>query len=449
MKKLLGILLSVLLTVYFISCSAGSPEPPEQAEAGKGFTVESDVASILSWNEQSISRVVAGDPIVGVLLQFDEGDSFRIEFIDELRYNGDGMAYNYILHVPEMIAEIYKEGGGHNPESGNPFWWYMSTYFNLSMQEFKDSYYKALNFLIGKVGQTLPLPEVGKVKNNWTSSYDEDLDLVEPIEIEEKTLTLIDPDPQTVLNDISITHQNNGPFTQGDGYGDIIDRAFYISPKGTLYYPMALADVYEQYKGEYRLNGNPLWMYSETYFDISLSDVKIHGIDILIDKLRQAESLPYPTVEAYKEEANNPEEDDLSMFEEYFNRKYEFLGVESSVEVTDEFIPARKTSSQLTGDLIGNKENYEKCWNTFSIVDDNGPKIYYPVVLDYLYMEYSGMNHTSGDALWWYLECYFSEDNLTFERLEEDGLGILMKFLIEKGELPFPSLEDYSEKLDK
>ena len=457
-KLLVAFLFSIILTTSFVSCSTESPKPPVQAEdgvsSGEGFTVESNIASISSWNEKSISRAVAGDPLVGVLLVFDEEDTFRIEFITgELRYNGDGMAYNYVLHVPRMIAEIYKEGGGHNPESGNPFWWYMSVYFDLSMQEFKDSYYSALNLLIGKVGEMLPLPEIEKVKDNWTSSYEDDLEIVKPENIEDRTLVLIDPDPSTELKGTSITHQNDGPFTQGEGYGDIIDRAFYISPEGTLYYPMALADVYAEYKGEYKLNGNQLWMYSETYFGISLSDVKINGIGMLIEKLREQKgNLPYPTVEDYRNHEANPEEDDLSMFENYFDKKYDHLAVEQTVEITDDFISERKFDSQLTGDLIGEKDNYEKCWMTFSIVDDNGPKIYYPVVLDYLYMEYSEKNHTSGDALWFYLECYFSDYELTSKKLEEKGLGILMKFLIEKGEkgeLPFPSLGDYEERLGK
>lgn len=124
-----------------------------------------------------------GEDIVGVLLAFHNGKStkkdengfikndpyaFYIEELDYIGYNGDGMGYNYILYIPSVIQDVYEEAGGVNPYSGNPFWWYMKTYLNMSLPEIVDDYEDVIDFLL-RNGKKLPYPKVEDVKGHWSS----------------------------------------------------------------------------------------------------------------------------------------------------------------------------------------------------------------------------------------------------------------------------------------
>ena len=71
------------------------------------------------------------------------------------------------------------------------------------------------------------------------------------VSLEDKTvgegrLILVDADPQSDSDRLSVASQSTGPFVTLDGYGDIIRRAFYINPDGMLYFPMELVDVYHR-----------------------------------------------------------------------------------------------------------------------------------------------------------------------------------------------------------
>ena len=63
----------------------------------------------------------------------------------------------------------------------------------------------------------------------------------------------------------------------------------------------ALGAAYNEYKGEETTSGDPLWKYLATYFGIYLAQVKEQGLQIAIDALTEAETLPYPSAEDYRQ----------------------------------------------------------------------------------------------------------------------------------------------------
>ena len=111
------------------------------------------------------------------------------------------------------------------------------------------------------------------------------------------------------------------------------------------------------------------------------------------------------------------------------------------------YIGSLTFSSQLSGNLIADSANYEACWTTFSI-SGNG-KLFYPVILDKVFMEYTGRDMTSGDALFLYVQCYLGDcgfqnnDDLN----DETGFEELLNYLIDnKDSLPVPKMYDYVSK---
>jgi hypothetical protein len=101
--------------------------------------------------------------VVGVLLKYtSEGaynatvysrddNTFSIYCLfDRHGFNGDGMEFNYVLYVPRDIRDQYIAGGGFNPDSGDPFWWYMRTYLGLSMQNIAADWPSAIDLLCGR-----------------------------------------------------------------------------------------------------------------------------------------------------------------------------------------------------------------------------------------------------------------------------------------------------------
>jgi len=104
-----------------------------------------------------------GYPVEGVLLKYSsEGDysnsvksrnadGFSVYCLfDQTGTNGDGMSFNYVLYIPQDIQDQFKAGGGANPTSGDPFWWYMSTYFGTSLDEIQNNWPATIELLVGR-----------------------------------------------------------------------------------------------------------------------------------------------------------------------------------------------------------------------------------------------------------------------------------------------------------
>lgn len=448
MRKTLTII-GLLVALLCIACNSDTQLP-----TGDGYSVRSDVESISGVSVQSRGYAEEGDPIIGVLLKFDGDDEFYIEYLNgDIRENGDGMKFNYILHVPEEIDAVYAAAGGDNPKSGNPFWWYMSCYFGLSKKEIENDYDKALGLLLSSQGQTLPTAKVEDFDASWPKSGE----FVEQDDktVDDGTLVLIDPEPESKAGGLWVDSQSTGPFVTVEGYGDIIRRAFYITPGGKLYYPMELVDVYCDYKGEdykYNGSGDPLWKYMETYFDVSLYDARKDMNTAVLQRLREnQESLPYPSVEDYIADDSEPDDPlDLSDYEEFFDKEdYDKLAVDipdvSFADIEDiSFVP------QLSSENAYVPEKREYCWTTFSYrVKNDRLKLYYPMALTQAYYEYTGEYTDSGNPLWTYMKCYFPESQLgDIDYVKQVGYVEVLNFIVEhRDEMPFPDAEYYVEVL--
>lgn len=446
MRRVLTII-GLLVAVLCIACN-----PDTQLPTGEGYSVRSDVESISGVSVQSRSYTAEGEPIIGVLLSFDGDDEFYIEYLDgDIRENGDGMKFNYILHIPAEIDAVYAAAGGDNPNSGNPFWWYMSCYFGLSKKEIENDYDKALGLLLSSQGQTLPTAKVEDFDASWTKSGE----FVEQDDktVDDGTLVLIDPDPEIMAGGyLWVDSQSTGPFVTAEGYGDIIRRAFYITPGGKLYYPMELVDVYCAYKGEgykYDGSGDPLWKYMETYFDVSLYDAR-KDMNTVLQALREKDSLPYPSVEDYIADDSEPDDPlDLSDYEEFFDKEYPKLVVDAP-DMSFSNVEGLPLNAQLFSDDFQNPEKREYCWTIFTVIgEDDRPMLYYPLALTQAYYEYTGKYTDSGDPFWTYMKCYFPDTRLgEIDYVEEVGFAEVLNFIVEhRDEMPFPKVEDYVENL--
>ena len=143
--KLKFCILALFICIIFCACSTGSNEDTQN----EGFySVYKNFGNV-----STRTALQDGEPVVGVLLKHSsEGayneavyskdpNSFSIYCLfDNHGVNGDGMEFNYVLYVPEDIFVKYKEANGKNTDSGNPFWWYMVTYYNLNMDSIQSNW---------------------------------------------------------------------------------------------------------------------------------------------------------------------------------------------------------------------------------------------------------------------------------------------------------------------
>lgn len=324
MKKIIHAFLILISVAAIIVCS----NDPAQAEGNADPTSPppptslrfiSDVDSIEKQETTSAAfRSMddrTGDPITGVMLRYAiapgyDAYTFYLQYLGDGKtaFNGDGMEYNYILYVPEIILDAYSEASGeHNHGQGTAFWVYMDTYMNMSKQEVKENWYEALTILIEEP-DNLPVPAAEDYYSHpWVADkagypLPDDFDIAN---IEEGRIHIIsmqqkDRYPAPTYKNSSM-YNSNFRFRGVSDSSAITENCFYVSSDGCLYYPDALVTAYTEYKGEETTSGDPLWKYLETYFGISLDEVKEQGLQIAIDALTEAEELPYPSAEDYRQ----------------------------------------------------------------------------------------------------------------------------------------------------
>lgn len=170
-----------LLTFLLISCSSNikTPENNIQKHENTDYLV---VLTNLD-DETIVSRAISKElPLKGVALKYYDGSLFQdpsiklenenaffFEYMgeDASYFNGDNMEFNAVLHVPNCIQVAYSDGKGINPNSGNPFWWYMSTYLNKNINEIRNDWIETINFLLSLRSEKLPMPNSEDVTSNW------------------------------------------------------------------------------------------------------------------------------------------------------------------------------------------------------------------------------------------------------------------------------------------
>ena len=437
------IVLSLIVLVLVCSCDPSADTP--STGSASGYTVESNVDRIGSGRAASSSArssYVVGEEIVGVLLQLneDDPDTFCVEYLGdgEIQTNGDGMKYNYILYIPPYIQTAYEEGGGFRPDTGNPFWWYMSVYFGLGMKEIRNDYEYALDLLLDRKGALLPIPSASDVTGDWKSQYsNEDISSIVIPKHKDGDLFFIRYDnhhdqPLTgTLGRLEIAWQSQGPFANQGGaeYKDVVQYGFYFGGDMTLYCPMVLLDAFSEYSEWYDLTDKAFWKYMDTYFYIS--EMKAAGmndhvtvINALINALIEAGQLPIPDVEEYKEDDTKPKADGtfLAGYEEFFYKPGQIVSEIDISKVPDE-ATWKRVESQRENQDIQKYTWYDYCY--FMLSEDG---------------DYDG---DSGSPLWCYLERSCGGPSLDTIRDGDYSLGDIVDFI--NASHPFPFAEDYRD----
>ncbi len=183
--------LFVLLSCVLISCNGevGS----EASEPSKpSAIVNTDPLIVITNLEEDGSYSAKGlgsdaPAVQGVLLKFhkeglydpntsdfSEGlenpNAFYVEYLGGIKTTWYGMEFNYVLYVPDVISEEYDAGGGKNPNSGNPFWWYMQEYYGSSYNVIKNNWESNLDFLLDNASGELKAPSRNDVGGSWSDS---------------------------------------------------------------------------------------------------------------------------------------------------------------------------------------------------------------------------------------------------------------------------------------
>ena len=104
--------------------------------------------------------------------QFRNPNAFYLEYLGSTKETHYGMKYNYVLYVPNIIQTTYAEGKGKNPKSGNPFWWYMQTYYGKDMNMIRNDWPSTLlQLVLNKDGLVMPnSKDVTGSWNGWNTS---------------------------------------------------------------------------------------------------------------------------------------------------------------------------------------------------------------------------------------------------------------------------------------
>lgn len=101
--------------------------------------------------------------------QFRNPNAFYLEYLWEIKENRKGKKYNYVLYVPDIIQTAYIKGEGKNPTSGDPFWWYMQTYYGKDINVIRRDWPSALlQLFLNKDG--LVMPNSKDVTGSWIES---------------------------------------------------------------------------------------------------------------------------------------------------------------------------------------------------------------------------------------------------------------------------------------
>lgn len=404
-----------------------------------GIEANSSITSRTDGADNEASDVVIGEPIVGVLLDFrpaaDYGygaDVCYLHYLGDgiLKDNGEGMMFNYILYCPPIIQKTYYEGRGIDAiSSGNSFWWYMSTYFNLSIDQIKEDWYSALNILLKQ--DELPVPKSSDVQGEWQ----EPLPVLPSISIPE-----FDPKNEIIVlteiySPVTVTMSSYAndpmifsPYGKLGGYDSVVYNAFYISKDGPkVYFPMAILDAYDNHMYS-------MWMYMEDYLGLPKEKVDAEGLQLIVNKLLEASEygtkpLPFP------EGAEG-----LTTLDDYFPEGFSIdLIKDDQLYVIGNYddVSSLITISNYKESPFYGVEGYEKVVSNCFIIGDR--TIYFPKAASEAYEERYGFSgDNTGDPFWSYLRSLGLVQSAVSHTVAE-----ATKLLIEKGTLPYPDISKY------
>lgn len=279
------------LSMLFVSCNGDAASSSLSGQDGNHLVVVSDVSSIGS--EGGGKGVVIGDPIIGVLLKYHrEGTyssdskvklenpfAFYLEMLSSEDFNGDGMKFNYVLYVPDCIQDVYRLCGGVNPKSGNPFWWYMLTYYGKSLNDVRGDWEKTLNLLLDN-RNWLFFPMQSDYVPDWshrTKGQTSSLVFVSSSDELDKPLVGFMPTNDSIQR----VCPSANPYAFYGCYLDTPEKTNGDEYNFILYYPSSIKEAYAEGNGKNPNSGDPFWWYLETYYEYNMNDAFSKAEEIL------------------------------------------------------------------------------------------------------------------------------------------------------------------------
>ena len=162
----------------------------------------------------------------------------------------------------------------------------------------------------------------------------------------------------------------------------------------------------------------------------------------VINALIEAESLPIPVVDKYKEDDTEPKAEGtfLAGYEEFFYKPGQIM-FDGDISDVPRGVSWERVKSQRKNENLKN-ETYGFYW--FELSDDR-QTLYYPVALEYEYYLFRNGDYDgdSGSPLWCYLERSCGGPSLDTIRNGDYSLGDIVGFISDSR--PFPFAEDYRD----
>ena len=192
MRKALFLLLSLFIVFALVSCSGdvanNDTESNTDADGEEYLCVITNLGENGAPRARSIGNQEDAPDIIGVLLKyhkeglynpntsdlkdkFNNKNAFYVEWLDGEHETHYGMKFNYVLYVPDKIQERYEKGNGRNPNSGNAFWWYMSTYYGKGVNVIKNNWEPIIEFLLDNKNK-LAVPKAKDVTGSWNTDWE-------------------------------------------------------------------------------------------------------------------------------------------------------------------------------------------------------------------------------------------------------------------------------------
>ena len=280
------------LSMLFVSCNGDAASSSLSGQEGNHLVVISDVSSIGS---EGGKGVAIGDHIIGVLLKyhregtyspsskvkFENPFAFYLEMLSSEGLNGDGMRFNYVLYVPDCIQDVYTICGGVNPTSGNPFWWYMLTYYGKSLNDVRGDWEKTLNLLLDNRNWLL-FPMQSDFVPDWshrTKDQTSSLVFVSSSDELDKPINGFILKTNTAVQNV---RPSANPYSFYGRYLDTPEKRTNGDEYNfILYYPSSIKEAYVEGNGKNPDTGNPFWWYLDTYYKYSSDDFYKNPAEII------------------------------------------------------------------------------------------------------------------------------------------------------------------------
>ncbi len=425
----------LLIACLSVSCNGDVNSVEESAH----LIVISDVSSI----GDSGKGLEIGDPIIGVLLKFhreglysrnskvklDNPFAFYLEMLPSEGTNGDGMRFNYVLYVPDCIQDVYTLCGGINPRSGNPFWWYMLTYYGKSLSDIRGDWEKTLNLLLDERNWLFFPKEIDFVPS-WSQGSTQgskSVNLISQFEDLDKPVIGF----MVTSSSVQEVNTKANPYSF---YGYYLDEPKTWTRDGqdyeynfVLYIPASIKQAYVEGGGIGSDTGNPFWWYLRTYYGYELLDVFGKPEEILAKLLLgEADMAKYPNSDDVK--SNSQANKSVELVSDYNELNEEVIGFMITSKNVQELNPEANSKAFygyfLNEPAIWHKGKSDEAKYNFVL--------YIPNSIKEAYACGNGKDPDTGNPFWWYLDIYYG---YKLHDVFEKPYEILEKLLAGEGDM--------------